>query len=255
MRPLLDRLHIAPLEFLVCLLPLLYLPPAFAIDFSRLWPTSGVGAPVKELRNVGSFQSLKLSTAARVVIRQGERHSVEVDAESNVTPLIDTYVEEGVLVVEDAKHFKSSKAEVVITVRRITGISTTGSVAAVAEGLKAPELSLSMGGSSALRLKSVSLGMLRAALGGSSALKITGVAENCSFEMGGSSALQAAELAAKEVSVSGGGSAQAVVWATDSLRISLSGSAGTRHYGTTTPTLATSGAATVKYLGAAPPKE
>ena len=227
---------------------------ASAREPSRLWPTTGSGAVVIETRNVGPFQALKLSTDARVVIRQGDRYSVEVQAEGNVAPLIDTYVENRTLVVEDNKHYKSPHAAVIVTVRHISSIGTTGSVAVVAEGLNVQDLSLSMGGSSAMNLKSISVGRLNAALGGSSALKASGVAEDFSLALGGSSSLQASELEANSVSVSGGGSAQAVVWAKQSLRISLGGSSGVSYYGNLSPALSTSGAATVRSLGGAPPK-
>ena len=244
-----------PLVVLALALSLLCVQTASAVDLSRFWPTIGTGATVKEIRNVGYFQGLKLGTDARVIVRQGKQYSVVVEAEGNVAPLIETYVEDGTLVVEDVKHFKSSTAEVVITVRRIANIGTTGPVAVLAEGLTTPALSLSMGGSSALNLKASSVRNLRASLGGSSTLKVSGVADDFSAELGGSSALQAAELMAKSVSVSGGGSAQAIVWATESLRISLSGSAGASGFGVENPTLATSGSATFKHLGTAPPKQ
>ena len=251
------KIHLrgAPFRALVLTLALLCVQTAFAVDLSRLWPIAGAGAAVKEVRNVGHFRAVRLSTDARVIVRQGKHDSVVVEAESNVLPLVETYVEDGTLVVEDARHFKSPNAAVVITVRRISSIGTTGTVAVTAEGLNVPTLSLSMGGSSALSLKAVSVGKLRAALGGSSALKVSGVADDLSAELGGSSALRATELAARSVSVNGGGSAQAVVWATESLSISLSGSAGVSYFGIATPTLATSGAAMVKYLGTAPPTQ
>ena len=255
MQPISVRVGRASLRTLVLTLLFLCAQSASALDLSRLLPTTGSGTVVTETRNVGPFQALKLSTDARVVVRQGDRYSVEVQAEGNVTPLIDTYVENQTLVVEDNKHYKSPNAAVVVTVRHIISIGTTGSVAVVAEGLNVQDLSLSMGGSSAMNLKSVSVGRLHAALGGSSALKASGVAEDFSLELGGSSALQASELEANSISISGGGSAQAVVWAKQSLRISLGGSSGVSYYGNLSPILSTSGAATVKSLGGAPPKQ
>lgn len=252
MQPFSVRAKQAALCSAALALSFVHVQSAFALDFSRFWPTTGVGAVVNETRNVGPFRGLKLSTSARVVVHQGDRYSVGIQAEGNVSPLINTYVENGTLVIEDLKNFKSDTAEVVVTVRQLASIGTTGSVAVAAEELNVPALSISMGGSSALTLKALSVGKLHAALGGSSALKVSGVADDFSSELGGSSALQASKLAAKSVSVSAGGSAQAIVWATDSLRVSLSGSAVVSHYGARSPTVATSGAATVKYLGTTP---
>ena len=245
----------ATIHALILTLSLLFFQEAAAVDITRIWPVAGVGTVAKELRDVGPFHALKLSTGARVIVRQGNDDSVVVEAESNVTPLIDTYVENGTLVVEDSKHFKSPNAAVVITVRRISSIRTTGDVAVTAEALRAPALSVSMGGTSAVTLKAVAVGRLSAALGERSALKVSGVADDLSAEIGGSAALRATELAAKSVAVKGGGSAQAAVWAKNSLSISLAGSAGVTYFGTPSPTLATSGSATVRHLGTAPQTE
>jgi hypothetical protein len=197
---------------------------------------------------------LKLSTRARVVIRQGERDTVEVQAEGNVTPLIDAYVEGGTLVVEDSRRYTSSQAEIVVTVRTIDSIATSESVAMLAEGLRLPALSLKMGGSSAVSLRAVSIAKLHASLGGSSALKVSGVAGAFSSDLGGSAVVEASGLEADAVSISAGGSAQAVVWAKDSLLLSLGGSSGVSYYGKVSPSQAIAGSATARRLGDAPTK-
>ena len=251
-----STVHIRRATFCVFVptLALVGVQSAFAFDLTRLWSVTGTGTAIKEMRNVEQFQAVSLYTGARVIIRQGNADSVVVEAENNVLPLISAHVDGGTLTVEDARHYKSPSAEVVITVRRLNGIATTATVAVTAEGLSSENLSLSMGGSSAISLRAISVGKLRASLGGSSVLKISGVADDFFAELGGSSALRSTEFAAKSVSVNGGGSAQAVVWATQSLRLSLSGSAGVSFFGVDSPTVATSGAAMVKRLGTAPPK-
>ena len=254
MPPLSVPIGRASLGALVLALSVLCAQSASALDLSRLRPVTASGKVDAETRKVGRFEAIKLSTSARVVIRQGEHDSVEVRAEGNVAPLIDSYVEDRTLVIEDNKHYKSANAEVLVTVKHLRGIHTTGSVAVVAEGLNVAELSLSMGGSSTLVLRSVAVGKLHAALGGSSALKVSGIAEDFLSALGGSSALQAAELEANTVSVTAGGSARAIVWAKQSLRLTLGGSSSVSYYGHVSPMLATSGAATVKSLGRAPPK-
>jgi hypothetical protein len=230
--------------------------PAQALDLSRLKPpVVGSGQVAEEGRSVGSSERLKLSTGARVVLRQGARFSVNVQAEENVRPLISTFLENGVLVVEDERPFKSSSAVVIITIRGLSSLEATASVAVLAERLRLPSLSLNMGGVSAVSLRDVSVARLHAALGDSSVLKASGIADEASFQLGGKSAVQASRLEAKSVSVAGGGSSQAIVWASEALRVALGGSAGVSYYGNVRPTQSTSGAATVSYRGPFPPNE
>ena len=250
------RRHLAAATWGVPILLGLSGESAHAIDLSRLKPPLvGSGQVAEEGRSVDSSERLKLSTGARVVLRQGARFSITVQAEENVLPLIATYVEDGILVVEDDKPFKSSSAAVIITVRHLTTVETTAGVAVLAERFRLPSLDLNMGGESAVDLRDVTVGRLQVSLGGSSVLKTNGTADEASFQLGGKSALQASRLESKSVSVTGGGSSQAIVWASGALRLALGGSAGVSYYGNVRPTQSTSGAATVSYRGPTPPNE
>jgi hypothetical protein len=235
---------------LLCLLPL---QAAHALDFG-LGALQGTGDVQREARAVEPFRGVELQTLARVVIRPGERDAVEIRAEGNVLPLIGTRVERGILVVEDSKRFKSSNAEVTITVRQLESLDGRGATAVVAEGLRSPSLSLNLGGVSALTLTALSVDQLHASLGGASMLKMSGVAGSVSLDVGGTAAVQAADLEAKALSLSGGGTAQALVWATQSLSISVGGVAGVRYYGVSNASVQISGVAQVRRLGAVPPK-
>jgi len=109
-------------------------PSADAFDFKRLKPTVlGSGDVGEERREVGSPDRLRLSTGARVVLRQGERFSLSIQAEGNVLPLISTRLENGILVVEDERPFKSSSAVVTIVLPRLAALETTAQVAVLAE--------------------------------------------------------------------------------------------------------------------------
>lgn len=235
---------------LLCLLPL---QAVHALDFG-LGALQGTGEVQREARAVEPFRGVKLQTLAPVVIRSGDRDAVEVQAEGNVLPLIGTRVERGILVVEDSKRFKSSNAEVTITVRQLESLDGGGATAVVAEGLRSSSLSLSLGGICTLTLKAVSVDQLRADLGGASALKISGVAGSAAVAMGGTAAVQAADLEVKTLSISGGGTAQALVWATQSLSISVGGAAGVRYYGVSNASAQIGGVAQVRRLGPVPPK-
>jgi hypothetical protein len=229
------------------------LQAAHAFDFG-LGPLEGTGEVQREARSVEPFQGLKLHTLARVVIRPGERDAVEVQAEGNVLPLIGTRVERGILVVEDSKRFKSSSAEVTITVRQLDSLEGGGATAVVAEGLRGPSLSISLGGVCALTLKDLAFDRLHASLGGASALKMSGGAGDVSLALGGSAAVLAADLEARRLSVSGGGTAQALLWATQSLSITVGRAAGVRYYGVSNASVQSGGVAQVRRLGPVPPK-
>ncbi|MBC7994194.1 MAG: DUF2807 domain-containing protein [Rhizobacter sp.] len=218
-------------------------------------PASAAAADptVTQTREVAAFQDLTLSTRAMVVVRQGAQNAVRVEAGEQVLPLISTRVEKDSLVVEDLRAYKSP-ARVTITVRNLRSLGMGESVAVVAEGLNLPALALTMGGSSQLILKAVSVRKLDVALGGSSAVKADGQVDELSVALGGSSALHASALEAGAVSLTAGGSAQAVVWALKSMSAAVGGSASVGYYSDTMGSVKSGGSATVHRLGSAPPK-
>lgn len=171
--------------------------PASAFDLSRFIPAvAGAGPVVHDVQELERFDALRVNSDARVLVRQGDRQAVEVHGEANVVALIKTRVENGSLVVEDARRFTSSAAEVVVTMRRLSAIAASGSSAVVAEGLRGRALMLALGGSSVIKLSGAALDSLQAPLGGSSVLKASGVVRELTLETGDSAVAQAEQLQA-----------------------------------------------------------
>ncbi len=229
--------------------------PAAAFEIRNPWPVAAAGAPQREARTLERFRRLDLRTDARVVVRQGDMAGVEVEveAEPNVLPLIETSVQDGTLVVRDTRRFSGSQAVVRVTARHLAGVQASGAVAVSMDGWSARALSLDLGGSSALRLSRLKVERLTVHQGGSSALRVDGRAGELSAALGGSAALQAGDLEASAVSVTAGGSAQALVWSAGALDLTLGGSSAVRYYGRSVPNLVTGGSATVSRIGDAPP--
>ena len=55
--------------------------------------TTGSGALATETRNVTGFSSIALRGSIDLVVRQGEREAVQVKADDNILPLVQTLVE------------------------------------------------------------------------------------------------------------------------------------------------------------------
>ncbi|MBX3619634.1 MAG: DUF2807 domain-containing protein [Rhizobacter sp.] len=214
----------------------------------------GSGRVVRQARPLGDFSAVSVASAARVELRQGDRASVEVEADDALLPLIGTRVVDGSLVVEDLQPFRSSQARVLIVVRRLTSLAVGGSTAVRVEGLNTPSLALSLGGSSVTTVSALRAARLHVSAGGSSALSVEGAADDVSLSLGGSSTVDARAFPAAAVSVAAGGSAQAQVWARGALSLTLAGASSVRYYGTPTLSLTRAGSATVTALGEAPSK-
>src|ERR1043166_6963443 len=73
----------------------------------------GSGKLVSETRNVSDFQAIDVSYPAQVLVQQGTKESLKVEAEDNLLPGLKTQVKNGVLQIfyksENGKHVNPTK--------------------------------------------------------------------------------------------------------------------------------------------------
>jgi hypothetical protein len=209
---------------------------AFALA-PALAATTGSGNAVTEPRPVSGFQAIALRGAIDLVVRQAGREGVQVRADDNVAPLVQTVVEGS----GDARtlriQFKAgesvrTKTPVVVTVDvvKLSAVASSGSGDVRIEALETPALTLSISGSSDARLERLDTEQLSISIAGSGDVQARGRAARLDVSIAGSGDVQARELAAGDVSVSISGSGDASLTAQKTLSVSIAGS-GNVEYG------------------------
>jgi hypothetical protein len=126
----------------------------FTLSFGGFNRVSGSGKLQSEARNVSGFQAVALRSSMKLVLRQGTREGVELRADDNLLPLIETQVVErnGVPTLElGMKRGTSFSTDhtIVATIDLITlrALSISGSGEVVSEALKTPALAIAISGS------------------------------------------------------------------------------------------------------------
>lgn len=113
----------------------------------------GNGVPAREQRTVGTVQGLEVNGAILVEVRVGTGSSVQVEADSNILPLIRTDVHGNKLVVEAERAYRSrNPVRVTYTVPRLTDVRQTGSGQLSVQGLNGAPLTVSKTGSGSVLL-------------------------------------------------------------------------------------------------------
>ncbi len=192
-------------------------------------PVAGSGRMVTEKRSPGSFQSIDLRGSMTLVVRQTGREAVEVRADDNLLPLVETVVVkragDGQLRI-DSRGSYSTRNDIVVTVDVITlkGLAVSGSGDAVAEGIKADTLQTSVSGSGNLKLRQLSAGEWVTRLEGSGDIEASGRAARVNLSIAGSGDVESRKLEAEEVRVDIAGSGNASVNARKTLNVSIAGS-------------------------------
>jgi Putative auto-transporter adhesin, head GIN domain len=196
---------------------------------SRLFGPSTVGSGnVKsETRVATGFQEIAVGGSMKVLLRQSGREGVEVSADDNVLPLIETRVSNGTLHIELKRNASYSlRNPVVVTVDFIAlkGLSLGGSATITGANIKGGKLNVSIGGSGGVKLTDVQLSALDVSIGGSGSFAATGRSPKLTASVGGSGGILTEQLDADDVSVSVAGSGGAVVKANRTLDASVAGS-------------------------------
>lgn len=215
----------------------------------------GSGVLGSESRTPGPFEAIVVAGHFGVRVRQSGAEAIEIKADANLLPLIETRVVEGrsgrVLEVGVKRGFavESKTAPVVtIDVRTLHALTLAGSGDVKLESLKADRLDASVTGSGDLALSDVQVQRLGIKVAGSGDVAASGRAALLTVSIAGSGDVKAAQLEASEVKVSVAGSGDAQVHALHDLKASIAGSGDVRYRGSPRVESSIAGSGSVRRL-------
>jgi Putative auto-transporter adhesin, head GIN domain len=205
--------------------------------------TIGSGKAATESREASGFAAISLRGGMNLVVRQRARESVQVTADDNLLPLLQTVVEgsgdKRTLVIQWLRGENvrpRTQAVVTVEVIRLNALASSGSGDISVEALTTPELALSISGSSDAKLMKLDTERLHVSIAGSGDVQASGKAEQLSLSIAGSGDARTRELAAGDVDISIAGSGNASVQATKTLAVSVAGSGDVEYSGPATIT-------------------
>ena len=167
----------------------------------------GSGVMATETRPVSGFSAVTVSGSGDVRIEHTGKESLTVEAEDNLLPLLETYVDGDTLVLRVRPNTSISPTRTIryrVTVARLDAASVSGSGSIHAAGIDSE------------RFKS--------SISGSGSVTLAGRTKQIAFDISGSGSYDAGRLEARTGRVSISGSGSAVVNAAEELDVSISGS-------------------------------
>ena len=192
--------------------------------------TSGSGHSATETRSLAEFQAISLAGSMDLTVRQGPQQ-VQVQADDNLLPLLETSVESGksgaTLVVRWKKGenvYTRSKLLITVTVPKLSAVKASGSGDIHVEAFSTPALQLSLSGSGDAKLDNLKTDDLAVAISGSGDVSAKGMATKLSVSIAGSGDVRLTDLRADDVDVSIAGSGDAAVNAQKTLNVRVAGS-------------------------------
>ena len=197
--------------------------------FTSCQKINGKGEVVTEARTVSGYSSVGLSMDATVYLTNGNEYSLEVIAQENLLPYIQTKIENDRLIIM-VKHNtvlgNHEPIQVRITAPGITGLDVSGSgLINVQNEWLGSTLETNISGSGRISLGQVQCGMLKANISGSGDIEAeSGQAGSEDLTISGSGNIELRNVVASEVDANISGSGNVYTQATTLLDATISGS-------------------------------
>jgi hypothetical protein len=185
----------------------------------------GSGEVVTEERQVAEFKTIKLKGSGKIVLKQGNQHSVTILTDDNILPLIETDVQNEELIISQQNYnLRPTTLEFDITVTDLKGIAISGSGEVVGKNRFVSDdfyADISGAGDMALELD---VADLETKISGSGFMNLSGKANRHDAKISGSGKINAFDMQVKSVSLKVSGSGDCKVNATETLYARISGS-------------------------------
>lgn len=191
-------------------------------------PIKGNGNPRTESRNISSAQKIKLAGSYDVELSQGSSTSLKIEADDNLLPYIETYNEDGWLVIKTKEGYHLSTAnqiKVTVSTDKLEAVKLAGSgnVIGKTKFTGGDYLEVGIAGSGNASLE-VNAPKVKSSIAGNGDIIISGETKTQEAEIAGNGNYRAENLKSENAEVHIAGSGYAKVDAANKLEIHIAGS-------------------------------
>jgi hypothetical protein len=203
-------------------------------------PGGDPGPVVTQTRSTGTFDRLECKGQVEIVLIQGDRHEVTIEAPEAEQARIRTGVDGRTLTIVARepkvgwRAFRGSSVTVPrvrVTVPTIEAIALSGAVRLAAPKLEVAALRIAANGATSLQVDSLTAQSLKLSGAGAVKADLSGRVVEQTISLSGAGDIRAGGLASETAKVSVAGAGRVVVHAEKALRVSLSGAGSVEYYG------------------------
>lgn len=215
---------------------------------------TGSGNVITEIREIEEFHAIEVDYPAQVFVTQGSATSVEVEADDNLLPGLQTRVRNGTLEIfykaDGGQWVNPSKTvKVMIVVKELDEMSFGSAGDLKLEGVESDKLQISVSGAGNLDLKDIDVNVLSIDLSGAGNVVASGDADDFNLEISGFGSFNGKDLHTKTADIEMSGAGSASIWVDDELDAQISGAGSVNYYGSPAVTKQVSGVGSVSRSG------
>jgi hypothetical protein len=211
----------------------------------------GSGNIISETRQVSDFDWVQLNGLGDVILSQGDREQLTIEAEDNVITRITTEVRDGVLYIGfDRKVVLPTKTiKYYLTMRDIRGLETKGVSNIQAEKIDTDRLDVSISGTGNINIFDLSAQQLFVNISGAGNFQAEGEISEQKVNLSGAGSYDSEDLSCKNADITITGLGKVTLWVSDNLDVTISGAGGVDYYGNPQVNQQISGLGNLKRLG------
>jgi len=200
--------------------------------FNGINNINGNGNVVKQDREVSAFSGIDVGGKYEIVLTQGEKESLSIEADENLLEYIETKVKDGVLYINSTESIGKCKALVVnITFKELDNLDLSGACDVWAEEkLAFDRLEMECSGASEIDLK-INATYIEFDFSGASEIKLEGEAGEIDLDCSGASEFYAEEFEVENYTIDCSGASSCRLFVTNKLDVESSGASSIRYKG------------------------
>lgn len=194
----------------------------------------GNGNVKEESREASAFTDISTSGVYKVIIEQGNTHSIRVEAEDNLLPYIVTDISRGELSIHSKKGYNiqpTKDIKVYITLQKVEKLSASGASGFTSKGkLTSDRILLDLSGATDANLD-IRTHELKVGVSGAGNITLKGNTDKADYGVSGSADISALDLTTDEAKLGISGTGKANVFVQKSLNVVISGMGNVKYKG------------------------
>lgn len=217
--------------------------------------TQGSGKVVTETRQISGFDQVALSGIGSLTITQGDKESLQIEAEDNILPRIETIVQNRTLQIRYQNNdwqnnvVPTKPIKFSLSVKNINGMELSGAGSITSSNIKTDNLIISSSGAGSVKIGMLTAQSLTANLSGLGGCELAGKVNSQNVVISGTGSYNAPDMESQNTTIIISGAGSSTVWSASSLNVTISGAGSVRYYGSPTVTKTISGIGSIKSLG------
>lgn len=216
------------------------------VDFDQ-----GSGVVITQTRQVSDFNRVSLNGIGDLTLVQGDRESLQIEAEDNVIKNITTEVRDGTLYIgfERKTILPTKPVKFFLTMRDIKDLETKGVSNIKAESVQTDQLHVGISGTGNIDIEDLSANSLEISISGAGNFNTGGQVDRQEINLSGAGNFNGEDLQSKTARVTITGLGKVTLWVTENLDVTISGTGGVDYYGEPQVSQQISGLGKVNHLG------